>query len=227
MNRKLPIVLAMVSAIAAPSLVAQAPSGASATAPSAAAPAAVPPQAVPAKIAIIALQAVIATQRGPALLRRHQQEVRTAEGEDRERRRRDQLAPESAEGASRQHPRRRARNRPKDIDTKEKALQRDSEDAQNAYNQDMNRGRRQARPEGRSGRCEVRPGKRLHPDAERRWQPAGAAVNPVLWWQPTTDITQAVVNAYNASSGVAAPPPSAPCPDSPCPAPGAQPPHKK
>jgi len=34
--------------------------------------------------------------------------------------------------------------------------------------------------------------------------------NPILWWTPAIDITQAVINAYNASSGVAAPPPSAP-----------------
>ena len=38
------------------------------------------------------------------------------------------------------------------------------------------------------------------------------AQNPILWAQPSTDITQAVINAYNASSGVAAPPPSAPTP---------------
>ena len=38
------------------------------------------------------------------------------------------------------------------------------------------------------------------------------APNPVLWFSQGTDITQAVVNAYNTSSGVAAPPPSAPTP---------------
>jgi hypothetical protein len=32
----------------------------------------------------------------------------------------------------------------------------------------------------------------------------------VLWTLPGTDISQAVVDAYNTASGVAAPPPSAP-----------------
>lgn len=38
------------------------------------------------------------------------------------------------------------------------------------------------------------------------------APNPVLWFSQGTDITQAVVNAYNTSSGISAPPPSAPSP---------------
>jgi Skp family chaperone for outer membrane proteins len=36
--------------------------------------------------------------------------------------------------------------------------------------------------------------------------------NQILWFLPTSDITEAVVNAYNLSSGVAAPTPSAPAP---------------
>ncbi|HXE91332.1 MAG TPA: OmpH family outer membrane protein [Terriglobales bacterium] len=36
------------------------------------------------------------------------------------------------------------------------------------------------------------------------------AQNPLLWWQPTVDITQDVIAAYNAVSGVPAPPPAAP-----------------
>jgi outer membrane protein len=43
-------------------------------------------------------------------------------------------------------------------------------------------------------------------------EPNQQAPNPVMWWQPTTDISQAVVNAYNASSGIAPPTPSAPTP---------------
>ncbi len=34
--------------------------------------------------------------------------------------------------------------------------------------------------------------------------------NPLLWWQPTVDITQDVIGAYNAVSGIPAPPPPAP-----------------
>jgi outer membrane protein len=38
--------------------------------------------------------------------------------------------------------------------------------------------------------------------------------SPVLWLNPSTDITEDVVNAYNAASGVPAPVPSAPAPNS-------------
>lgn len=44
----------------------------------------------------------------------------------------------------------------------------------------------------------------------------------VLYWSPATDITKAVVDAYNTKSGIPAPPPQAPAPTSaPKPAPGA------
>ncbi len=36
----------------------------------------------------------------------------------------------------------------------------------------------------------------------------------VLYWNPGTDITKAVVDAYNTKSGIPAPPPSAPAPTS-------------
>jgi outer membrane protein len=44
-------------------------------------------------------------------------------------------------------------------------------------------------------------------DTSNQW-PQG----PVLWTGPSVDITKAVVDAYNAQSGVAAPVPSAPQP---------------
>lgn len=44
----------------------------------------------------------------------------------------------------------------------------------------------------------------------------------VLYWSPATDITKAVVDAYNAKSGIPAPPPAAPAPTAvPKPTPGA------
>jgi outer membrane protein len=42
----------------------------------------------------------------------------------------------------------------------------------------------------------------------------------VLYWSPAMDITKAVVDAYNAKSGIPAPPPQAPAPTA-APAPGA------
>ncbi|HSA92533.1 MAG TPA: OmpH family outer membrane protein [Terriglobales bacterium] len=44
--------------------------------------------------------------------------------------------------------------------------------------------------------------------------------NPLLWWQPTVDITQDIISAYNAVSGVPAPPPPAPSAARPGTAPG-------
>lgn len=44
----------------------------------------------------------------------------------------------------------------------------------------------------------------------------------VLYWSPATDITKAVVDAYNTKSGIPAPPPQAPAPTT-APKPGAAP----
>ncbi len=96
------------------------------------------------------------------------------------------------------------------IDTKEKQLQRDGEDAQNSY----------------SGELQQTIGgvaKKLGPVVIKYVQDNGYTMLldntgqqgglSVLWTQPgTSDISQAIVDAYNASSGVPAPVPSAPTP---------------
>ena len=211
MNRKLPLALAAASALASPYLFAQAISPA-AGAP-AAAPSAVPPQAIPAKVAVIDVQAVI---------------VNSNEGQrafaDVNKKYEPQKSKIESEGAEVQSLQNQVKalpantsdeeraNRLKAIDTKEKALQRDSEDAQNSYNQDMNEA---------AGKLYQKVGQAAVKYAQDNGftmmvsvggNQQAQAVNPILWWQPTTDITQAVINAYNASSGVAAPPPSAPSP---------------
>ena len=201
----------MASAVAAPSLFAQT---APATAPAAAAaPTAVPPQAIPAKIAIIDVQAVIVnTNEGQRAFgdinKKYEPQKNKIESQGAEietLRKQVQALPANTSDEERA-------NRLKTIDTKEKQLQRDSEDAQNSYNNDMNEA---------AGRLYQKVGQAAVKYAQDNGftlmlnyggnQQAQAA-NPVLWWQPTTDITQAVINAYNASSGVAAPPPSAPNP---------------
>ncbi len=213
MNRTLSFVLAMASAAAAPSLVAQATSGAPAAAPAAAAPAAVPPQAIPAKIAIIDVQAVIVNtnegQRAFGEINKkyepQKSKLESAGAEVDALKKQVQGLPANTSDEERA-------NRIKAIDTREKQLQRDSEDASNAYNQDMNEA---------AGKLYQKVGQAAVKYAQENGftmmmnvggNQQAQAVNPVLWWQQTTDITQAVVNAYNASSGVAAPPPSAPSP---------------
>ncbi len=226
MNRTLSLVLAMASAAAAPSLVAQAPSGAPA-APAAAAPAAVPPQAIPAKIAVIDVQAVIVnTNEGQRAFgeinKKYEPQKSKLEASGAEI---DSLK-KQVQGLPASTPDEERANRIKAIDTKEKALQRDSEDASNAYNQDMNEA---------AGKLYQKVGQAAVKYAQENGftlmlnvggNQQAQAVNPVLWWQQTTDITQAVVNAYNASSGVAAPPPSAPSPTRRAPGAGTTAPRK-
>ena len=115
-------------------------------------------------------------------------------------------------------------SRYKAIDTKEKQLQRDAEDAQNSYNTDLQEAiGRVAQKVGQTAVKYTRDsGFTLMLNVGSQQQ----APNPVLWFTESTDITQAVVNAYNVSSGVAAPPPSAPTParrTTPAPAPGTTP----
>jgi outer membrane protein len=100
-------------------------------------------------------------------------------------------------------------SRARTIDTKQKQLQRDGEDATNAFNAEL---------QDTLGAI----AKKVGPIVIKYVQDNGYTMLldntgqqgglSVLWLQPgTTDISQAIVDAYNASSGVAAPAvPSAP-----------------
>ena len=102
-------------------------------------------------------------------------------------------------------------NREKSLDVKEKQLQRDEEDASNAY-------------QGELQEAYGKVAQKFGQSAVKYAQDNGftlllnegggnqQAQNPVLWRSDTTDITQAVINAYNTASGIAPPPPSAPAP---------------
>lgn len=211
MNRTLPLALAM--AFAVPTLFAQTPATAPAATPRAGAPNAAPPQAIPAKVAIIDVQAVIVNtnegQRAFGEINKKYEpqkgKIQSGSQEIDSLRKQVQALPANTTDEERA-------NRLKVIDAKEKLLQRDSEDASNSYNQDMNEA---------AGKLYQKVGQAAVKYAEQNGftmmlnvggNQQAQAVNPVLWWQPTTDITQAVINAYNASSGVSAPPPSAPSP---------------
>jgi outer membrane protein len=95
----------------------------------------------------------------------------------------------------------------RDIDTKEKQLQRDSDDDTAAYNADV---------QDELGKV----AKKLGPTVMKYVQENGYTLLlnntgqqgglDVLWTVPGADISQAIVEAYNAASGVAALPPSAP-----------------
>jgi Skp family chaperone for outer membrane proteins len=208
MNRTLVLATALASGLAASSLFAQSPAKAT---PAPAAPAApVAPQAIPAKVAVIAFeQGVVASNEGQRAVAEIQKKyepkkanIDTQSAEVDSLKKQYQALPATLSDEERA-------NRLKAIDVKEKALQRDVEDAQNAYNSDVQEayGKVAQKFGGTAVKYAQENGFTLLLNIGGQQQ-----LPTVLWWQQSTDITQAVINAYNVASGVAAPTPSAPAP---------------
>ena len=205
MNRTLVLVSALGAGLMTTAGISQTPA-ASAPAPAAAAPAAVEPQAIPAKIALVAFeQAVFATNEG-------QRSVQTIQ--DKYKPKKDQIDVLSKEVDSLKAQLQSApatlsdeerATRLRNIDVKEKQLNRDAEDAQTAYNADLQEayGKVAAKVSVTLKDYVSKNGYTLLLDV------SGQQSN-VMWAVPSTDVTQAVVTSYNASSGVAAPVPSGP-----------------
>jgi outer membrane protein len=99
-------------------------------------------------------------------------------------------------------------NRTRTIDEKEKALQRDGEDATNDYDQEMQQTYQQVAEKvyGVVQSYASQNGFGVVLDASTSQQ----QLPTVLWANPSTDITRAVIEAYNVKSGVPAPPAEAP-----------------
>jgi Skp family chaperone for outer membrane proteins len=202
------LVLALAAGLATSTLAAQT---APAPAPAAAATApAAPPQAIPAKIAIIAFQSgMINTNEGARTVENIQKKyapqkakIDSENGELESLRKQLAAIPATASSDD---------QRAKltiDIDTKEKQLNLDGESAQTSYNTDLQKafGELQQKFGTAAVKYCTENGFTMLVTPESSQN----SPNPILWWTPTIDITQAVINAYNASSGVAAPPPSAP-----------------
>jgi outer membrane protein len=201
MKRTLVLLTALAAGLATSTLAAQAPA--------AAAPAAAP-QAVPAKVAIIAFeQAVVATNEGQKSVadvqkkyepKKNAIDAQAAEVENLKKQL--QALPANASDDQRG-------SLIKNIDVKEKALQRDAEDAQNSYQSDLQEA--YGKVAQKVGATAV---KYVQDNGFTLLLNVGGQqqTNPVLWFAPPTDITQAVINEYNKVSGVAAPPPAAPAP---------------
>lgn len=181
-----------------------APSGSSAPA---AAPAPIPVQVVQAKIAVIEYsEATAATNEGQrallALQKKYEPQktqLQNLQNEIESLTKQLQSAPATMSDEERA-------SRARTIDTKQKQLQRDGDDAQNAFQAEMQ--------ETLGGIA-----KKMGPIVIKYVQDNGYTLLldntgqqgglSVLWTAPgTTDISQAVVDAYNASSGIA--PPSVP-----------------
>jgi len=209
MNRNLTLLTALAAGlVSAPFAVAQAP----APAPASAAP--VAPAAIDAKIALVNFeQVVLASNEG--------QQVTLATQKKYEPKRADleKLAAEvdsmkkSLQAAPATLPDDERASRLRAIDTKEKQLNRDAEDAQTAYNAEWQEA---------LGKVAQKIATTMKNYAQTNGYTilldVSAQSSNVLWALPSTDISQAVVDAYNKQSGIAAPPPQAPRASTPRPA---------
>jgi outer membrane protein len=205
MNRFLAIATTLAAGLTAPGLLAQTPAAA---APAASAP--VAPQAIPAKVAVVAFQrGTLATNEGQKLVAdlhtKFDPQEKKLEGENTEiqnLQKQLQALPANTSDDERS-------KRIRTIDEKTKTLQREKEDFDNEQQQDFEAGFTKLLQ--KVGPVAVKYAQdngftmMINVDS----QPQNQLPN-FIWWAEQTDITQAVINAYNTSSGVAAPPPTAP-----------------
>jgi outer membrane protein len=206
MNRSLVLVSLLGAGLTTAAGIAQTAAAPAAPAAQTAADAAVQPQAIPAKIALVAFeQAVFATNEGQRAVQDVQDKYKPKKAQiDTLAQEVDSLKKQLQSAPATLSDEERA-TRLKNIDTKEKQLNRDAEDAQTAYNADLQEayGKVAAKVSVTLKDYVGKNGYTLLLDVSNQQ-------SNVMWAVPSTDVTQAVVAAYNTSSGVAAPAPSAP-----------------
>jgi outer membrane protein len=208
MNRNLLLISAVSAGLMTTAGMAQAPAP-DAPAPAApTAPAAAPakPEAIPAKIALVAFeQAVFNTNEGQKAVLDIQKKYEPQKAKI------DALSTE-VDGLKKQlaglpatatAEDRAARQRT--IDAKDKELQRQAEDAQTAYNTDLQDAYGKI-----AQKVSVTLKNYVAQNGYTLLMDVSAQQSGIMWAVPSADVTDAVIKAYNASSGVAAPPPAAP-----------------
>jgi Skp family chaperone for outer membrane proteins len=218
MNRKSVLLAALVAGLLPLAASAQAsPAPPAAAAPVAGAPPAAPPQAIPAKIALIAFeQAVIATNEGQRTVQDVQKKFEPQKAKI------DALAAEveslkkQAEAGKATMPAEEFASRTRTIDTKQKQLDRDAEDAQTAYNADLQEAYSKV-----AQKVNIVLQNYVKQNGFTLLLDVSNQQSAVMWALPETDVTEAVITAYNTSSGVTAPPPAAPSASRPAPRPAA------
>ena len=219
MNLKFALTTALVAGLLPVALVAQAPTAAPPAAPAAApataaavpaAPAPVEPTAYPAKIALVSFeQAVFATNEGQRSVddlrkkyqpKKDQMDALAAEVDSLKKKL--QAAPATMSDTDRQA-------LVKSIDAKDKQYQRDAEEAQNSYNSDVQEALGKVAQKVNAVMVNY-----VEKNGYTLLLNVGGQQSQVMWTAatPNADITEAVVAAYNTSSGVAAPTPGAPAP---------------
>ena len=204
MNRNLTLLAALTASFATASLAAAQAPAAATPAP---APAALPaPQAVDAKIALINFeQVVLASNEGQTVTANTQKkfepkkaQIESQATEVESLKKALQALPSTASDEDRA-------SRLRAIDAKEKILNRDAEDAQTAYNTEWQEalGKVASKLNAVMQSYVQQNGYTLLLDVSQQ-------SSNVLWALPTTNVSQAVVDAYNKQSGVSAPPPPSP-----------------
>jgi outer membrane protein len=199
MNRNLTLLTALGAGLAlAQFAAAQAPAAAAPTAP-------VAPVAMDAKIALVNFeQVVLASNEGQVVTANTQKKYEPKKAEL------EKLSQEIETMKKGLVPTMTDEARAKllrEIDVKEKQLNRDAEDAQTAYQAEWQ--------EALSGVAQ-----KLATTMKKYTADSGFTIlldvssqqSNVLWALPSTDISQAVVDLYNKQSGIAAPPPPSPTP---------------
>jgi outer membrane protein len=227
MNSKFVLVTALVAGVLVPAAAAQTTASQATATAAPAAPAIPQPQAVPAKIALIEFEEVAAaTNEGQKAVAEIQKKYEPAKAKlDALRAEIESLTKQLQSAPATMSDEEKA-SRARTIDTKQKQLQRDGEDAQTAYQTDVQEAI--SKVETKLGPVVI---KYVQQNGfsmllDNTGQPQQGGLN--VLWAPGTDISQAVVEAYNVSSGVAAPVPSAPSAARPRPAttPKATPPQE-
>lgn len=189
------LAVGLVALASTPALFAQA-----SPAPAAPAAAAVKPEAIPAKVGLIAFeQAVFATNEGQqavaALGKKYEPQKAKIQAEQTEV---DSLQKQLQAATNISDDDRQSRVRT--IDAKQKTLQRDGEDAQAAYQNDLQEAY------GRlAGKVNAVMQKYVSDNGFTLLLDVSGQQSAVLWANEKTDVTRAVIEAYNASAGVAAP----------------------
>lgn len=201
MNRHLILVSALGAGLMTAASMAQTAAPAVPSAPQPAAAAEAAPQAVPAKIALIAFeQAVFATNEGQHAVQDVQKkyapkkaEIESLSKEVDTLKKQLQAAPATMTDEERS-------TKVKAIDSKEKDLNREAEDAQTAYNAELQQAYGKV-----AQKVSVTAKKYASDNGFTMLMDVSSQSSNIMWIGPNIDVTKAVVEAYNASSPAAAP----------------------
>jgi Skp family chaperone for outer membrane proteins len=213
MNRNLLVVTTLGVGMMSAAGMAQAPAAPRPAAPATAAPAAatppaapVVPEAIPAKIALVAFeQAVFSTNEGQKAVLEVQKKyepqktkIDTLSNEIDGLKKQLASLPATATAEDRA-------SKQRVIDTKDKELQREAEDAQQSYNAELQDAYGKV-----ASKVSVTLKNYVSQNGFTLLLDVSNQSSAVMWALPSTDVTDAVIQAYNTASGVAAPPPAAP-----------------